>query len=261
MTDNGASFKPLNVRRPPNAQQKKIIPSIQKSVKDGQVPISRAINQEMTVSKRCSAGGMSKTLPKARAKPLKRLKTVMAPTGVFKPTLSEISQIAEAPAATSMGNVSSQASSVIKQVNQAVRFSSTSKRTKSNTTLRAHGGGNFASRSSRNVLKTKAEGYPVNSIPRTAKISRARKVKSKVRDRPLNNSIASMEVLPNSVSRTSTERSLASASSHVNKVTPSLKEVADSIRRQLAQSIKTSKSLAAKATELSKRISALKELK
>ncbi|EDW63787.1 uncharacterized protein [Drosophila virilis] len=257
MTDNRDSFNPLHGGRLSNVQQKKINPSIQKSVKEGQVSISRAINQEMTVSKRCTAGGRSKTLPKARTMPLKHLKTVMAPTGIFKPTLSELSQISKAPVANFMGNVCSQTSSVSKPLNQAIRFSSTSKRTKSSTTLRVNGGGNFASRSSR-ALKTQAEGHPFNRVSRNSQISRARIVKTKLIKRPHNNSIASMEVFPNSVSRTSTRRSLASASSHVSRVTPSLKEVADSIRKQLAQSVKTSKSLAAKATELSKRISALK---
>ncbi|XP_030554943.1 uncharacterized protein LOC115758428 [Drosophila novamexicana] len=260
MTDNGDSFNPFHGGRLLKVKQKKINPSIQKSVKEGQVSISKAINQEMTVSKRCNAGSRSKTLPKARTMPLKHLKTVMAPTGIFKPTLSELSQISKASDATFMSNVCSQASSASKPLNQAIRFSSTSKRTKSSTTLRALGGGNSGSRSSR-ALNTQAEGHPINRVSRNSQISRARKMKTKLGKRPLNNSIASMEVFPNSVSRTSTGRSLASASSRVSRVTPSLKEVADSIRKQLAQSVKTSKSLAAKATELSKRIGALNELK
>ncbi|XP_030556037.1 uncharacterized protein LOC115759275 [Drosophila novamexicana] len=42
--------------------------------------------------------------------------------------------------------------------------------------------------------------------------------------------------------------------SNIYKITPSLRDVADSIRKELAQTVKISKALAAKASELSKRL-------
>ncbi|EDW63788.1 uncharacterized protein [Drosophila virilis] len=51
-----------------------------------------------------------------------------------------------------------------------------------------------------------------------------------------------------------TKINASNTSSNINKITPSLRDVADSIRKELAQTVKISKALAAKASELSKRL-------